>query len=143
VLINIHFHIFEIRKRFCRYRELNVSSNGFNQARCSGTLPDHGAWGLLANFCHVEPKISGICFLRNNYRRGQKYGAAAMHTITIVNIIWFSLALCFIVAFCLYTFSLKLPNRLEDVFQDVIRYGKTKEHTKRPSRQLVFDLPKR
>ncbi|ROL50972.1 Polyprenol reductase [Anabarilius grahami] len=66
-----------------------------------------------------------------------------MHTIAIVNIIWFLLALCFIVAFCLYKFSLKLPNRLEDVFQDLIRYGKTKEHIKRPSWQLVFDVSKR
>ncbi|XDV42030.1 hypothetical protein PO909_010782 [Leuciscus waleckii] len=66
-----------------------------------------------------------------------------MHTIAIVNIIWFLLALCFIVAFCLYKFSLKLPNRLEDVFQDLIRYGKTKEPIKRPSRQRVFDVSKR
>lgn len=109
-----------------------------------GTLPDHAVEGSISEFQLVELKISSICFRRNNYTRGRKYDdAAAMHTIAIVNIIWFLLALCFIVAFCLYKFSLKLPNRLEDVFQDLIRYGKTKEHIKRPSWQLFFNVSKR
>nr|XP_055041615.1 polyprenol reductase [Misgurnus anguillicaudatus] len=62
--------------------------------------------------------------------------------IPLVNIIWFSLALCFIVAFCIYTFSFKLPHKLDQVFQDLIRYGKTKENIKRPSWQLSFDVSK-
>ncbi|XP_051501035.1 polyprenol reductase-like [Myxocyprinus asiaticus] len=64
-------------------------------------------------------------------------------TVPIVNIIWFLLALCFLVAFCLCKFSLKLPHKLEQVFQDLIRYGKTKETMKRSSWQLVFDVSKR
>ncbi|XP_016380982.1 polyprenol reductase isoform X2 [Sinocyclocheilus rhinocerous] len=62
---------------------------------------------------------------------------------TIVNVIWFLLALCFITAFFLCKFSLKLPGSLEHVFQDLIRYGKTKEDIKRPNWQLVFDVSKR
>ncbi|XP_056620730.1 polyprenol reductase [Triplophysa dalaica] len=63
--------------------------------------------------------------------------------ILTVNIIWFSLALCFMVAFCLYKFPLKLPYKLDRVFQDLIRYGKTKDNIKRQSWQLVFDVSKR
>ncbi|KAI7800247.1 polyprenol reductase [Triplophysa rosa] len=63
--------------------------------------------------------------------------------ILTVNIIWFSLALCFMVAFCLYKFSLKLPYELDRVFQDLIRYGKTKDNIKRQSWQLVYDVSKR
>lgn len=65
------------------------------------------------------------------------------HILSIVNIIWLLLALCFGAAFCLNKFSVKLPNRVEHVFQDFIRYGKTKENIKRASWQLVFDLSKR
>ncbi|XP_016311652.1 polyprenol reductase-like isoform X2 [Sinocyclocheilus anshuiensis] len=66
-----------------------------------------------------------------------------LDTIAIVNVIWFLLALCFITAFFLCKFSLKLPRSLEHVFQDLIRYGKTKEDIKRPNWQLVFDVSKR
>ncbi|XP_026088496.1 polyprenol reductase-like isoform X1 [Carassius auratus] len=63
--------------------------------------------------------------------------------IAIVNVIWFLLALCFIIAFFLYKFSLKLPRSLERVFQNLIRYGKTKEDIKIPNWQLLFDVSKR
>ncbi|XP_073673025.1 polyprenal reductase [Garra rufa] len=66
-----------------------------------------------------------------------------LHIIEIVNIIWFLLALFFTIAFCLCKCSLKLPHSFEHVFQDLIRYGKTKEHIKRPKWQLVFDISKR
>uniref|UniRef100_A0A8C1X5B1 Polyprenal reductase n=1 Tax=Cyprinus carpio TaxID=7962 RepID=A0A8C1X5B1_CYPCA len=38
---------------------------------------------------------------------------------------------------------MKLPRSLEHVFQDLIRYGKTKEDIKRPNWQLVFDVSRR
>ncbi|KAA0708704.1 Polyprenol reductase [Triplophysa tibetana] len=63
--------------------------------------------------------------------------------ILIVDIIWFSLATCFMVAFFLYKFSIKLPYKLDRVFEDLIRYGKTKNNIKRQSWQLVFDVSKR
>lgn len=93
----------------------------------------------------VEPKIAGICFLWYLYTSGPQYDAAAamLDSIAVVNIIWFLLALCFLTALCLCEFSLKLPHSLERVFQDLIRYGKTKEHIKRSNWQLVFDISKR
>ncbi|XP_043092747.1 polyprenol reductase [Puntigrus tetrazona] len=63
--------------------------------------------------------------------------------IAIVDTIWFLLALCFLIALCLQKYSLKLPRSLEYVFQDLIRYGKTKDHIKRSNWQLVFDISKR
>uniref|UniRef100_A0A8C1X5F2 Polyprenal reductase n=1 Tax=Cyprinus carpio TaxID=7962 RepID=A0A8C1X5F2_CYPCA len=49
---------------------------------------------------------------------------------------------CFFPVF-LCKFSMKLPRSLEHVFQDLIRYGKTKEDIKRPNWQLVFDVSRR
>ncbi|XP_026088497.1 polyprenol reductase-like isoform X2 [Carassius auratus] len=92
----------------------------------------------------VEPKILSICLTRYLQATGRQYEAAAMlQHIAIVNVIWFLLALCFIIAFFLYKFSLKLPRSLERVFQNLIRYGKTKEDIKIPNWQLLFDVSKR
>uniref|UniRef100_A0A8C2KXW9 Polyprenal reductase n=1 Tax=Cyprinus carpio TaxID=7962 RepID=A0A8C2KXW9_CYPCA len=41
-----------------------------------------------------------------------------------------------------HSFLMKLPRSLEHVFQDLIRYGKTKD-IKRPNWQLVFDVSRR
>uniref|UniRef100_A0A8C0Y9A3 Polyprenal reductase n=1 Tax=Cyprinus carpio carpio TaxID=630221 RepID=A0A8C0Y9A3_CYPCA len=43
---------------------------------------------------------------------------------------------------CFLLFSMKLPRSLEHVFQDLIRYGKTKD-IKRPNWQLVFNVSRR
>ncbi|XP_028856926.1 polyprenal reductase isoform X1 [Denticeps clupeoides] len=65
-----------------------------------------------------------------------------------VDFTWFSLAVGFFVSFCLHRFSSHLPLRLGRslafrCFQDLIRYGKTKRHSKRPDLLRVFDVPKR
>ncbi|XP_076872319.1 polyprenal reductase isoform X2 [Brachyhypopomus gauderio] len=61
----------------------------------------------------------------------------------IVDIAWFLLALGFLIAFCFHKLPLKLPADFEHVFQDLIRYGKTKELITRPGFLRMFDVPKR
>ncbi|XP_028260091.1 polyprenal reductase [Parambassis ranga] len=64
-----------------------------------------------------------------------------------VDILWSFLALCFLVAFCAH----KSPHvwmkcgtfRLQVLFQDLIRYGKTKQTIKRDAWMRLFDVPKR
>ncbi|XP_072552288.1 polyprenal reductase [Salminus brasiliensis] len=64
-------------------------------------------------------------------------------TLQVVDIGWLFLALGFLAAFCLHKFPLKLPGDAEQVFQDLIRYGKTKEQLKRSGVLRLFDVPKR
>lgn len=59
----------------------------------------------------------------------------------IVDIIWLLLAVGFLLAFCIYKLQLVLPG--DQVFQDLIRYGKTKKQLKRPGCFRLFDVPKR
>ncbi|XP_030583579.1 polyprenal reductase isoform X1 [Archocentrus centrarchus] len=65
-----------------------------------------------------------------------------------INALWSFLALFFLVAFCAYKISPLLPRRFETcrvyiLFQDLIRYGKTKQSLKRDDWLRVFDIPKR
>lgn len=61
---------------------------------------------------------------------------------------WFSLACSFLSAFCLHRFSHYVPRDFErshvfQLFQDLIRYGKTKAQIKRSDLLRLFDVPKR
>lgn len=66
---------------------------------------------------------------------------------SFIDVLWAFLALCFLVALC---FHRMLPHqlgkhvscRLIVIFQDLIRYGKTK-NLKRDTWLVVFDVPKR
>ncbi|KAM8746333.1 polyprenal reductase [Acanthopagrus schlegelii] len=65
-----------------------------------------------------------------------------------VDVLWAFLALCFLLAFCAHKISLYLPRKYEKcglyvLFQDLIRYGKTKQSLKRDDWLRVFDVPKR
>ncbi|XP_072295421.1 polyprenal reductase [Eucyclogobius newberryi] len=65
-----------------------------------------------------------------------------------IDVLWAFLASCFIVAFGLYKALSRLPRNYEKsfgvvIFQDVIRYGKTKQNLKRDDWLRVFDVPKR
>ncbi|KAI4890004.1 hypothetical protein NFI96_010861 [Prochilodus magdalenae] len=64
-------------------------------------------------------------------------------SLQVVDIGWFLLALGFLVAFCVHKLPLKLPGGVEQIFQDLIRYGKTKKQLQRPSILRRFDVPKR
>ncbi|XP_026880262.2 polyprenol reductase [Electrophorus electricus] len=61
----------------------------------------------------------------------------------MVDIVWFLLALGFLAAFFFHKSPRKLPADFEHVFQDLIRYGKTKEVLDRPGFLCLFDIPKR
>ncbi|XP_047443334.1 polyprenol reductase [Mugil cephalus] len=68
--------------------------------------------------------------------------------LSVIDIVWTFLALCFLVAFCIHKISLNTPRRFQScrfhaLFQDLIRYGKTKQNLKRDDWMLVFDVPKR
>ncbi|XP_044054693.1 polyprenol reductase [Siniperca chuatsi] len=67
---------------------------------------------------------------------------------SLTDVLWSSLALCFLVAFCVHKISPCLPRKYETcrlymLFQDLIRYGKTKQSLKRDDWLRVFDVPKR
>ncbi|XP_070817249.1 polyprenal reductase [Chaetodon trifascialis] len=67
---------------------------------------------------------------------------------SVADVLWAFLALCFLVAFCAHKLSSYLPRKYETgrlyvLFQDLIRYGKTKQHLKRDDWLHVFDVPKR
>ncbi|XP_026201178.1 polyprenol reductase [Anabas testudineus] len=65
-------------------------------------------------------------------------------TFSLVDTLWSFLALCFFVAFCVHkTTSRYSTCRLLVLFQDLIRYGKTKQNLKRDDWLRVFDVPKR
>ncbi|XP_024274605.2 polyprenol reductase [Oncorhynchus tshawytscha] len=66
----------------------------------------------------------------------------------VIDFLWLSLALCFLLAFCVHRLSRYLPtgcehSKLYILFQDLIRYGKTKGPLKRDHWLRVFDIPKR
>ncbi|XP_045899443.1 polyprenol reductase [Micropterus dolomieu] len=68
--------------------------------------------------------------------------------LSVTDAFWSSLALCFFVAFCAHKVSPQLPRKYETcrlyvLFQDLIRYGKTKQNLKRDDWLRVFDVPKR
>ena len=61
-----------------------------------------------------------------------------------IRIFWSFLACCFLAALCVHKLSRKYQTwRLYIVFQDLIRYGKTKQNLKRDEWLRVFDVPKR
>ncbi|XP_063323000.1 polyprenol reductase [Pelmatolapia mariae] len=68
--------------------------------------------------------------------------------LSVINVVWSSLTLCFLVAFCAHKVSRLLPRRFDTcpayvLFQDLIRYGKTKQSLKQDDWLRVFDVPKR
>ncbi|KAM3619219.1 uncharacterized protein V6R79_004697 [Siganus canaliculatus] len=68
--------------------------------------------------------------------------------LSFVDVLWAFLAFCFFVAFFGNKISSHLPRKYENsslyvVFQDLIRYGKTKHNRKRNDWLRVFDFPKR
>ncbi|XP_029001500.2 polyprenol reductase [Betta splendens] len=66
------------------------------------------------------------------------------HSLNLLDALWCFLALCFLVAFCIHKTSRRYETcRLYVLFQDLIRYGKTKQHLKRDEWLRVFDVPKR
>lgn len=69
-------------------------------------------------------------------------------SFSCTDVVWSFLALCFLVAFCAHKISAFLPRkwdtgRLYLLFQDLIRYGKTKQTLKRDNWLRAFDVPKR
>ncbi|XP_063057416.1 polyprenol reductase [Engraulis encrasicolus] len=67
--------------------------------------------------------------------------------LRVVDVTWFSLGFGFFLALCLHRFS-RHAAELEkspfiQLFQDLIRYGKTKTQIKRPDFLRSFDVPKR
>lgn len=65
--------------------------------------------------------------------------------LSVIDILWCFLASCFFVAFCAHKVSLGKHEkcRVYAIFQDLIRYGKTKENIKRDEWMRLFDVPKR
>ncbi|GAA6217859.1 polyprenol reductase [Lates japonicus] len=64
--------------------------------------------------------------------------------LSLIDILWCFLASCFLVAFCAHKILRKYNTcRLYMLFQDLIRYGKTKQNLKRDDWLRVFDVPKR
>uniref|UniRef100_A0A3P9KY05 Polyprenal reductase n=1 Tax=Oryzias latipes TaxID=8090 RepID=A0A3P9KY05_ORYLA len=63
---------------------------------------------------------------------------------SLVDVLWFSLALAFLLAHCIHKISEKNNESMDFfvLFQDLIRYGKTK-NLKRANRLRLFDVPKR
>ncbi|XP_069555339.1 polyprenal reductase [Brachyistius frenatus] len=66
----------------------------------------------------------------------------------VIDILWAFLASCFFAAFCAHKISPYVPRGHETrgvhmLFQDLIRYGKTKQSLKRDDWLRVFDVPKR
>ncbi|KAK9518944.1 hypothetical protein VZT92_021709 [Zoarces viviparus] len=64
------------------------------------------------------------------------------------DVLWSFLASCFLLAFCAHKISTHLPRkydtcRLYVLFQDLIRYGKTKQNLSRDDWLRAFDVPKR
>ncbi|XP_027883041.1 polyprenal reductase [Xiphophorus couchianus] len=69
-------------------------------------------------------------------------------SLSLIDTCWFFLALCFLVAFSVHKASAQLPGEyrkssLLTLFQDLIRYGKTKQKLHRAQWLRVFDVPKR
>ncbi|XP_029938960.1 polyprenal reductase [Salarias fasciatus] len=69
-------------------------------------------------------------------------------SVGFIDILWGFLAFCFFAAFCAHKISALQPKRYEKfsvymLFQDLIRYGKTKQSLKREKWLRVFDVPKR
>ncbi|XP_035510021.1 polyprenol reductase [Morone saxatilis] len=67
---------------------------------------------------------------------------------SFADVLWAFLALCFLVAYCVHKISSQLPKKYETcriyvLFQDLIRYGKTKQTLRRDDWLRVFDVPKR
>lgn len=67
--------------------------------------------------------------------------------MALIEIIWLLFVICFLLAFLIHTLSLYLPAECTKsyifiLFQDLIRYGKTKKG-KRDTWLRVFDIPKR
>ncbi|KAK3542642.1 hypothetical protein QTP86_031343, partial [Hemibagrus guttatus] len=60
-----------------------------------------------------------------------------------VDIVWFLLAFCFLIAFSVCKFSLRLPGDFEHLFQALIRYGKTKAQIQHPRIFPLLYVPKR
>lgn len=69
-------------------------------------------------------------------------------SFSAIDLIWAVLAAGFIVAFGLYKVSSHLPRNYQKsfvfvIFQDLIRYGKTKQNLRRDDWLRIFDVPKR
>ncbi|XP_037627204.1 polyprenol reductase [Sebastes umbrosus] len=65
-------------------------------------------------------------------------------SLSFTDVLWAFLASCFLLAFCVHKISLRHETRRVYVlFQDLIRYGKTKQTLKRDDRLRLFDVPKR
>ncbi|XP_027019183.1 polyprenol reductase [Tachysurus fulvidraco] len=65
-------------------------------------------------------------------------------TLQTVDIVWLLLALAFLLAFSVCKFSLRLPGEFEQLFQALIRYGKTKAQIQQqPETFPLLYVPKR
>ncbi|CAG5862345.1 unnamed protein product [Menidia menidia] len=65
---------------------------------------------------------------------------------SLIDILWGFLAACFLVAFYAHKISVRSPaetSRVYVLFQDLIRYGKTKQTLRRADWLRAFDVPKR
>ncbi|KAK2863847.1 hypothetical protein Q7C36_003001 [Tachysurus vachellii] len=65
-------------------------------------------------------------------------------TLQTVDVVWLLLALAFLIAFSVCKFSLRLPGDFEQLFQALIRYGKTKAQIQQqPETFPLLYVPKR
>lgn len=64
-------------------------------------------------------------------------------TLQTVDVVWLLLALAFLFAFSVCKFSLSLPGDFEQLFQALIRYGKTKAQIQQPETFPLLYVPKR
>lgn len=132
----------------------------FSLLQPSGTyftqLPDK-----ILNYCELKhlphvirnscvrlrfPTVSIRCRTKQPHRdRKMIYSFVGL---SFVDVLWAFLASCFLVALYVHKISTRLPREHETcrpyvLFQDLIRYGKTKENLKRDDCLRVFDVPKR
>ncbi|XP_058882758.1 polyprenol reductase isoform X2 [Acipenser ruthenus] len=65
----------------------------------------------------------------------------------VIDAVWFVLSVCFFLALCVHNFAAKADrfsqSQIYNLFQDLIRYGKTKTNLQRPAFLHAFDVPKR
>lgn len=65
----------------------------------------------------------------------------------VIDAVWFVLSVCFFLALCVHSFAAKADrfsqSQIYNLFQDLIRYGKTKTNLQRPAFLHAFDVPKR
>lgn len=149
----VHALMAEIQVLLAALTFTNIIDNvrHFSLTCQSNSLVSHVArnWCERVNF----PTVSFLCRTKKRQQtwvHSQQNWKMILGSVDLsfVDVLWTFLALCFLVAFCVHKISPHLPRkyeicRLYVLFQDLIRYGKTKQNLKRDDWLRVFDVPKR